>query len=108
MQLPHCILLKAKTLPLEGASVPGDSSTFCRQMLAGPAQASLVVQDTTLANQEAWAGLANSPAVQDEDEGMQEAGDDADGLWNNFQSQDDAEREQVSMAFTPLHAHLVP
>ena len=52
-----------------------------------------------ISQQGSLGGSANSPAVQEEDEGMQEAGDDADadGLWNNFQSQDDAEREQVSM-----------
>ena len=59
------------------------------------------MQDTTLANKAAWDSLARSPAVQDDDgqQGAEEEEGNGDGLWNNFQSQDDAEREKVSNQF---------
>lgn len=58
----------------------------------------LLLQDTTLANKAAWDSLGRSPAFQDDDgqQGAEEEEGNGDGLWNNFQSQDDAEREKVS------------
>ena len=50
-------------------------------------------QDTKLSNAAAWGNLGS-----DEEDG-QKANDDeednADGLWNNFQSRDDVERVEV-------------
>ena len=53
----------------------------------------LDLQDTKLSNAAAWGNLGT-----DEEDG-QKANDDeednADGLWNNFQSRDDVERVEV-------------
>ena len=62
-------------------------------VLIGPHSKLLVLQDTKLSNAAAWGNLG-----ADEEDG-QKANDDeednADGLWNNFQSRDDVERVEV-------------